>query len=78
MVYERIHKLCFLCGRIRNRIEACLLTIKKPKTLAEGGLIGCGVEKSMYQEAYQHGTHDSYNTGTSSGTSKDRGASNRG
>ena len=74
VVYEGIHSLCFSCGRIGHRKEACLLTIKKLETLAEVGPISCGVEKSTNQAAYQHGTHDSYNSGTSSGMSNDKGA----
>ena len=74
VVYEWIHSLCFSCEKIGQRKEACPLTIKKLETLAEGGPIGCGVEKIMYQGAYQRGTHDSYSFGTGNGTSNDRGA----
>ena len=74
VVYEWIHSLCFSCGRIGQRNEACPLTIKKLETLAKGGPIGCGVEKIMYQGACQRGTHDSYSSGIGSGTSNDRGA----
>ena len=31
VVYEGIHSLCFSCGRIGHRKEACPLTIKKPE-----------------------------------------------
>ena len=73
VVYEGIHRLCFSCGRIGHRKEACPLTIKKPEKPAEAGPIGGGVEKNTNQGADQRGTHDSYESGTSSGTSNDRG-----
>ena len=74
MIYEGIHSLCFSCGRIGHRKEAYPVTIKKPETPAEGGSIGCGVEKSSYQGAYQRGMHDSHSSSTGSGASNDRGA----
>ena len=73
VIYEGIHKLCFSCGRIGHRIEACPLIIKKPKTPVEGGPIGGGVKKSTNQGADQRGSHDSHSTDTGSGTSNNRG-----
>ncbi|XP_050277774.1 uncharacterized protein LOC126719243 [Quercus robur] len=74
VIYEGIHSLCFSCGRIGHRKESCPLTIKKPEAPAEGGPIGCDVEKGSYQGAYQRGMHDPHSSGTGSGTSNDRGA----
>ena len=31
VTYEGIHKLCFSCGRIGHKVEACLFTIRKDK-----------------------------------------------
>ena len=73
VVYEGIHSLCFSCGRIGHRKEACPLTIKKPEKSVEAGSIGGDVEKNTNQGADQRGTHDSYESGTGSGTSNDRG-----
>ncbi|XP_030923106.1 uncharacterized protein LOC115949992 [Quercus lobata] len=63
VVYEGIHKLCFSCGRIGHRLEACPLTIKKPEPPVEGGPVSAGENT--------HVVHDSYCSGTGSGTNKD-------
>ena len=31
VTYEGIHKLCFSCGRIGHKVEACPYTIRKEK-----------------------------------------------
>ena len=60
VVYEGLHKLCFSCGRIGHRFEACPLTIKKPEPPVEGGTMSAGEDT--------HVVHDSYCFGTGSGT----------
>ena len=59
VVYEGLHKLCFSCGRIGHKVEACPLTIKKPKPPVEGGPMRAGEDT--------HVVHDSYCSGTGSG-----------
>ena len=63
VVYERLHKQCFSRGRIGHRLESCLLIIKKPEPPVEGGPMSAGENT--------HVVHDSYCSGTSSGTNKD-------
>nr|POE92794.1 uncharacterized protein CFP56_06763 [Quercus suber] len=72
VVYKGLHKLCFSCRRIGHRKETCPFTIKRPKTLVEGGPMRSGVDNSTYQGAYQCELHDSSYTVTGSGTTKDR------
>ena len=59
VVYEGLHKLCFSCGRIGHRVEACPLIIKKPEPPVEGGPMRAGEDT--------HVVHESYCTGTGSG-----------
>nr|POE91809.1 uncharacterized protein CFP56_64217 [Quercus suber] len=63
VVYEGLHKLCFSCGRIGHRMESCPHTIKKPEPPAEDGPMNAGEDT--------HVVHDSYCSGTGSGTKKD-------
>nr|POF10944.1 uncharacterized protein CFP56_16060 [Quercus suber] len=75
MVYEGIHKLCFSCGRLGHRKEACPHTIKKPESLAESGPTSVGEGMTLYQGGLSHGLHEPSCTDTVSGMMKDKGAS---
>ena len=74
VVYEGLYKLCFSHGRIGHRKEACLFTIKRPKTLVEGGPVKNGADNVIYQGANLRGVHDSSCIEPGSGTMEDRDA----
>ena len=66
--YEGLHKLCFSCGRIRHKIEACQYTIKRPEMLAGGSPVKAGLDNVSDQTTNPCGVHDLSSTTSGSGT----------
>ena len=65
--YEGLHKLCFSCGRIGHKIEACQYTIKRPEMLAEGSPMKVRSDNVLDQTANPRGVHDLSSTTSGSG-----------
>ena len=71
VIYEGIQKLCFSCGRIGHKKEACPFTIRSP---AEGKPVSAEVGDGLTQTANSCEVHDTHSTTTTSGTTEDTGA----
>ena len=65
--YKGLHKLCFSCGRIGHKIEACQYTIKQPEMLAEGSSMKVRVDNVSDQTTNPRGVHDFSSTTSGSG-----------
>ena len=70
VIYEGIHKLCFLCGRIGHKKEICPFTIRGPM---EGKPESVGVGDGLTQAAKICEVHDTPSTMPARGTTEDRG-----
>lgn len=74
VIYEGIHKLCFLYGRLGHKKEACPFTIRGLGTLVEGKPMSEGAGDGLIQTAKSRQVHDTHSTMLVSGTTEDRGA----
>ena len=71
VIYEGIQKLCFSCGRIGHKKEACPFTIRSP---AEGKPVNAEAGDDPTQTANARELHDAHSTIPASGTMEDTGA----
>ena len=71
MIYEGIQKLCFSCGRIGHKKEACPFTIRSP---AEEKPVSAEAGDVPTQTTNARELHDAHSTIPASGTMEDTGA----
>lgn len=74
VIYEAFHKLCFTCGRIGHKKEACPFTIRGPATLTEGKPVSDEVEDGLVQSAKPREVHEKPSTIPDSGITEDSSA----
>lgn len=74
VIYEGFHKLCFACGRIGHKKEACPFTIRGSATPTEGKPVSDEVEDGLVQLAKPRKVHEKPSTIPDSGTTEDSSA----